>query len=500
MQVSIIVPIYQVEDYLDETLQSISRIAGLEYEVLMIDDGSTDKSGEIAKGYAVAHENFIYRRTENQGVSAARNLGIAMANGEYIAFCDGDDILLKDGVLNLYNAAQAERADLAIGQIIEYNMTGFCRYAAGERLGKRRNIARKDLDLLWTFMISGKLYRREFLLENDLRFPPLKYAEDAVFFMKCVYHAKTITGYDGGVYGYRKRISAKELSATQICTNAMWSDFITAQRNVEKMYNEYLKPELTAVEQQEYEDELHFKIADSILNGFCRFHWTCNSDLRYEIWDNYYHYVELLSEARATKLKNKNIQTDEFSYSFNKIAIRIRLAIILSNEMFHNKISDDEKRRYLILLMNSIYEQKWIPFKVVIEKQLWQLIEADIQRPENIEIAESISYKSADYQTDFTLVLRKPVLIGTDALIHAFRFMQNNPDCKAVYACNISKKRLTSSLTEISSDKSMLSGRINCRIQSYLLPLFKGSASIVLVRKAGGSRTKVEPAFRVVKI
>jgi glycosyltransferase involved in cell wall biosynthesis len=500
MQLSIIVPIYQVEDYLDETLQSIALITGLEYEVLMIDDGSTDGSGEIAKRYASEHGSFIYRRTENQGVSAARNKAISMASGEYIAFCDGDDIFLKGGLLGLYNAAKAEAADLAIGQIIEYNMTGFCRYAAATRLGKKRNIAKKDLDLLWTFMISGKLYRREFLLENNLRFPPLKYAEDAVFFMDCVYNAKKITGYDGGVYGYRKRISAKELSATQTCTNVMWSDFITAQRSVEKLYNKYLKSELTVDEQKDYEDELHFKIADNILNGFCRFHWTCNADLRYEIWDNYNKYVELLSENRIKCLQNKNIQTEELSYSFNRVVIRIRLAIVISDEMFSKRTADDEKARKLTLLMNSIYEQKWIPFKVVIEKRLWQLIEDKLDRPENLEVVDDISDKAVNYQSAYTLILRRPVMIGTDALIHAFRYMKNNPNCRTLYACNISNKRLISSLTSASSDKSMLMGRISCRLQAYLLPLFNGFASVALIRTTGGSKTKVEPAFRAVKL
>ena len=101
-KVSVIVPIYNVEKYLKECVDSILKQSYKNIEVLLIDDCGTDNSGEIAKNYEKQDKRCIYiRREKNGGLSAARNTGIKNATGEYLAFIDSDDWVDKDFIRNM---------------------------------------------------------------------------------------------------------------------------------------------------------------------------------------------------------------------------------------------------------------------------------------------------------------------------------------------------------------------------------------------------------------
>lgn len=103
--VSIIIPIYNAQNYLVRCLESIKNQTYTNLEVLLIDDGSTDESGLIADNYAKSDSRFKVFHTENRGVSAARNLGLNNFTGEYVTFVDADDFILKQYIEKLYNVS-----------------------------------------------------------------------------------------------------------------------------------------------------------------------------------------------------------------------------------------------------------------------------------------------------------------------------------------------------------------------------------------------------------
>ena len=109
-KVSVIVPIYNVKQYLANSLDSIAEQKFDELEVLLIDDGSSDGSAEIAKAYAAKDRRYRYIRQENAGVSAARNRGIEEAKGDYLAFYDADDIVPEKALIAMYKALWKRRA------------------------------------------------------------------------------------------------------------------------------------------------------------------------------------------------------------------------------------------------------------------------------------------------------------------------------------------------------------------------------------------------------
>ena len=111
--VSIIVPVYQVKDYIDECVESLLRQTYTNLEILLVDDGSTDGSGAICDEYARRDNRIRVIHQENQGLSAARNAGLDRATGEYVAFVDSDDAVLPDFIETLYDLAERYQADIA---------------------------------------------------------------------------------------------------------------------------------------------------------------------------------------------------------------------------------------------------------------------------------------------------------------------------------------------------------------------------------------------------
>lgn len=114
VKISVIIPIYNTEKFLKRSLDSVMNQSYRNLEVIMVDDGSTDKSAEICKEYAAKDPRFLYFYEENSGPSAARNLGLEKCTGNYIAFLDPDDYLHVDMYAKLIHALQETHAGMAI--------------------------------------------------------------------------------------------------------------------------------------------------------------------------------------------------------------------------------------------------------------------------------------------------------------------------------------------------------------------------------------------------
>lgn len=111
--ISIIVPVYQVKEYIGECVESLLAQTYEDLEIILVDDGSTDGSGEICDRYAAGDDRIRVVHQENQGPSAARNAGLDCAGGEYIAFVDSDDVVTPDFIEILYKLSRKYQADIA---------------------------------------------------------------------------------------------------------------------------------------------------------------------------------------------------------------------------------------------------------------------------------------------------------------------------------------------------------------------------------------------------
>ena len=209
--ISIVVPIYNVENYLRMCLDSIQNQTYQNFECLLINDGSPDNSADICREYLAKDARFRYFEKENGGSSSARNFGIERSEGEYVTFVDSDDWLEHDALQLLYDALKKENADISIGRYNCYDESR-CQYlfydsnpdASLEVIEGKEIIDREGVEEMktgnWTVAYL-KLIKRELL--QDLPFPIGKMAEDTYWTWKVLLKASKVVYLNRCIYWYR---------------------------------------------------------------------------------------------------------------------------------------------------------------------------------------------------------------------------------------------------------------------------------------------------------
>ncbi len=199
MKASIIVPAYQAEATLAKCLDSLRAQSLADIEIIVIDDGSADRTGDIADQAARDDTRIRVIHQSNQGVSAARNAGIALTTGEYIAFADADDTLPPDALASLVAIADAEEADLVTGDYADAHTT----HTLPPDISRAQMLSalvRCDgrYNAVW-----AHLYRRAFVLAHGLALPVgIRIGEDVLLNLAAVLAAKRIAHAPQVVYHY----------------------------------------------------------------------------------------------------------------------------------------------------------------------------------------------------------------------------------------------------------------------------------------------------------
>lgn len=209
--ISVIVPVYNVADYLEYSLNSIQQQSYQQLEIILVDDGSIDDSSSICKKYLNQDLRFKYIYQENAGLSAARNTGITAASGEYITFVDSDDWLDTSAIEILYRNLKKYDADIAAGNYNMYNDSkqefSFKVFDSDyrEQVYADKEImyqfAEQEMkDMTWACSVM-KLYKRD--LFEGLRFPLGKNVEDTFVIYKVFLKAKIVVHVEKAIYWYR---------------------------------------------------------------------------------------------------------------------------------------------------------------------------------------------------------------------------------------------------------------------------------------------------------
>ncbi len=208
-KISIIVPVYNVEKYLPECLDSIINQSLKDIEIFCINDGSPDNSLGILKNYAEKDSRIKIIDKKNEGVGKARNDGIRAAAGEFIAFMDSDDYYPSDNVLEaLYNAAKENGVKVAGGRKIRLMPDGslekdsFSVTEHGLEFGARRLTEYSDFQFDYGY--TQYIFERKMLVDNGIEFPPYKRFQDPPFFIKAMNAAGRFYAADIDSYCYRQ--------------------------------------------------------------------------------------------------------------------------------------------------------------------------------------------------------------------------------------------------------------------------------------------------------
>lgn len=202
VKVSVIIPVYNVEEYIDKCLKSLINQTLKEIEIIVVNDGSPDNSQKIidkyVKKYPEKVKSFI---KENGGQGSARNYGLLQANGEYIAYVDSDDWVETNMLEEMYNKAISDNSDVVVcgNNVVSMN---------GEIIKVEPAVIYNDtnLDILFGKMaVWNKIYKKELLLKNKIEFRQKVWYEDIDFSVKILFDTLNVSFVDKPFYNYLLR-------------------------------------------------------------------------------------------------------------------------------------------------------------------------------------------------------------------------------------------------------------------------------------------------------
>lgn len=244
--ISVIVPVYKVEKYLEKCVNSIRSQSYSDLEIILVDDGSPDNCGKICDEMALNDQRIRVIHQKNQGSAAARNAGLAIAQGKYVAFVDSDDTIENGAYLMLHNMIEHYDTDIAICE---------CRKVKENELVKQVEYSKYenrvlDNNKLWELVFGqlnnsscNKLYKRNLL--NDLQFPEkVVHGEDLLFNIEYLVKCNTGVYNEAPVYNYLSRNDSATRSSFN--ENVFWE--IIAKDKAKDLVKQYMPIQLKNAE------------------------------------------------------------------------------------------------------------------------------------------------------------------------------------------------------------------------------------------------------------
>lgn len=243
--VSVIIPVYNVEKYLDKCLQSVETQSYKDIEIIVVDDCSTDNSYNIAKTHAWGDSRIkIYRNDENKMAGGARNTGIRKSTGKYIMFLDSDDTLPADAVGVLFEEISGTGSQMSFGRMVwekdsvltpvTYIESMVDRFLAAEN----QNLRFMPPEFWAVGSAVNAIYDRDFIVKNNIWFPEFVYWEDVAFTAFIWQLASKITFTDNIVY-FRTERTGESKSITQKYDFKKFADRDIITKCVFDFFNKY---------------------------------------------------------------------------------------------------------------------------------------------------------------------------------------------------------------------------------------------------------------------
>lgn len=330
---SVIIPVYNVENYLNECLDSVTSQTLDDMEIICIDDGSTDNSPDILKEYSKKDKRIKIITKENGGQATARNLGIKEAQGEYIAFVDSDDFIEPTMFEKLYTKSKDNNLDIAMCKIATYdNQTEEIKnnvwyYMLGVFRDFEKGIFNHKDTKEFTCHIAvtpyNKIYKTTLLKENNILFPEGLIFEDEKFFYDTYLRAKRVSIVDEFLYYYR--INRKGSTVDTIKDND-FSDIVP----ISKLIRETFK------ETDNYED---YKILLS--NRFIHLQLARFTQTSQKYKENFFNLLKSdLEEVLADRTIYDNLESD----------VKLRVDKIINSESLNEFEKLDEDKVFSVVM------------------------------------------------------------------------------------------------------------------------------------------------------
>lgn len=238
--ISVIVPAFNVAEYIEECLRSILSQTWTCFEIIVINDGCTDQTAEIVQDISRDDDRVRLLQQSNSGVSIARNRGLGTSRGQYIAFVDGDDVIRPDFLSCLHTAIQdADLAVVGVENFRERNKWHLRRQPQANRINNHEDplqLLRTFSTGAWEFPNWNKLYRASIIQKGKLQFKQdLAIGEDRLFNIQYLIHCNSVRAENYLGYGYRIRPESAFRGAT---AKQLWTSHCQAMRATQSTLQE----------------------------------------------------------------------------------------------------------------------------------------------------------------------------------------------------------------------------------------------------------------------
>lgn len=328
MKVSIIIPVFNKEKYLDECLTSAINQTLTDIEIICVNDGSTDASQKILDEYSKRDSRIQIIKQDNHGPGHARNEGLKMAGGEYVFFLDADDWIESNTLEKLYLNAKDNRSDLVLFNAVEYLPENKSRkriYYPEDIQGTFDFHERKDIVMNNFLIVCTKLHRNDFIKENQIRFSDTGLFEDVFFHIKSVIRTERISYVNEIFYNYR-RTDTNTRQSKSVQNNKSFEflhvldeikNFLTTEQVYGQLEENYVNFKLTELKNlfENNEDKEKFFlvlkkdfnnniIEEEILQGLSS--EKRNFYLSVKCSDNYEDYLKSIDKKQVNKTDDSN--------------------------------------------------------------------------------------------------------------------------------------------------------------------------------------------------
>lgn len=423
--ISIIVPIYNTEQYIDECVDSIKSQTYTNFEAILVDDGSKDSSPAMIDACCKEDERFIAVHKENGGLPSARNAGLDVAKGKYVVFWDSDDTAPADSLENLYNTMVSENADLVIGGVKNFNVFDASEAKSAKVLSLQKEIDKFDPEIIYSISVCNKMFRRDMIEDGGFRFNHVKYFEDGDFITRFLSVCNKIAGCPHVIYNVRVRAFDEGPSITQVGSALMFEHLAGTI--------EMMRKNLEAIEGDEDKkaamiDQLYYRFANfNLINLFYRVIWKSKNDFTSLLNEELGKAMRRMSDEKIDRLNMNNPDIDFAKPLKNKEELA-------ANPIFAVVMTSDVPKTRINKMLANLYAMKFPALRILVPDTFKEDIDESYSNRINLHFYEDTpagrrSLKQLIAPAEFLVYEEQEVYWDENAFIRAYRNLLRNPDC-----------------------------------------------------------------------
>lgn len=443
-EISIIVPVHNAESYIINILSDIKNQVFSDYEVVIVNDGSTDRTEELANRFVDNDARFILVSQENKGVSAARNKGLEIAKGNYVTFFDVDDRVPNNALRDMFECIMQNGTDMVVGL---YEMVRIDEAVIPSKLAQLVNNGAASYlswEFLYNFSVWNKLFKKNIIDDNGISFMKIGVLEDGVFLFQYLCHSNTISTCNSIVYKYIKHRFNESSSLSSLKTQSLIKDRLKAfsiiQKTVEEKYNQqitYIDDEIQRNQLEEsyiiWTKQFYIRCVFVLLRKYYRFIWELSDESCLIIMDAVKNYKDKLSDmdwADHVFKKNKDIISAEDN-------LLISRSTMIDTPIVSIVITSNVPQYCIEEIIARIYNQMLTSFEVIVDERHSHTIHNKWGDRLNFRYCKHIRglekfIKSAinDAKGSFVYIIDEPIYLSNATLLKAWRELTKKRNLK----------------------------------------------------------------------